>query len=279
MAYTPSDLIALATEVEKEGQYNAAKLLRAASASLLTRAATTVPVADTAAAQADALVRLASQLGDSPAAELGPGMVAAADAMRDGEVVLYAGAPDPFVCRICGEVTLEPIRSRCRRCGRWEGTEERFRPIYWATASTPPEALALLDATPTTIRTILDSGDPSTPGPDGGWSAHDTLQHLNNAQSVFRGRIDQFLAGEDPELASVMVWTMDSEDVTTDALFDAYAATRSEIVEMLSGIDPLLWWRRGTHEEFGDATLAQQTSYFANHEPTHLAQLADAASN
>ncbi|MDH3540393.1 MAG: hypothetical protein OEP52_10375 [Acidimicrobiia bacterium] len=31
----------------------------------------------------------------------------------------------------------------------------------------------------------------------------------------------------------------------------------------------------GLHEEWGRVTLLEQASYFANHEPTHLAQLAD----
>jgi hypothetical protein len=136
--------------------------------------------------------------------------------------------------------------------------------------------VARLRSTPDTIRSILDAGDPLRVGPDGGWTAHDTLQHLHNAQSIFRGRIDQFLAGDNPELASVMVWTMDDATPSTDALFTAYSDLRAEIVGLLEGLEPALWWRRGSHEEFGDVTLAHQASYFANHEPTHLAQLADA---
>jgi hypothetical protein len=69
---------------------------------------------------------------------------------------------------------------------------------------------------------------------------------------------------------------MDGSAHDTDALFDAYRSLRSEIVDLLSGVETGAWWHRGHHEEFGTVTHAEQTSYFANHEPTHLAQLADA---
>ena len=62
----------------------------------------------------------------------------------------------------------------------------------------------------------------------------------------------------------------------TGALFGAYRTLRNDIVEALTDVDPATWWNRGNHEEFGTVTLAEQASYFANHEPTHLAQLADA---
>lgn len=134
----------------------------------------------------------------------------------------------------------------------------------------------MLAAAPATVGSILAVGDPGTAGPDGEWSAHETLDHLHNAQGIFRGRIDQLISGGDPELASVLVWRMEGTELTTDELFEAYSGMRSEIVALLSEIDPVVWWNTGRHEEFGRVTLAEQASYFANHEPTHLAQLADA---
>ncbi len=270
-------LVALAAELEKEGQYNAAKLLRAASTALINRASTEVTVPADAKAQADELDRLSSDFAATAAASLAGPLQAAARALRAGGVPLYVDTPDPYVCRICGETVLDPFEQRCSGCGRWPDTAEPHRPIYWIRASTPVESLSLLTATPQSVIRILQDGATDVPGPDGGWTAHQTLEHLHNAQSVFRGRIDQLLAGGQPELASVMVWTMESGDVSTSELLDAYLSLRSEIIEVLSAADPLAWWNRGSHEEFGVVTLAEQASYFANHEPTHLAQLADAA--
>lgn len=276
MSRSPHHLIALAAEFEKEGQYNAAKLVRAAATSWLNRASTESVVPSRPAEQATALREIAEGLTGSAAASLTEPIRAAAAALETGNVPLYDEAPDPYVCRICGHVELAAFDDRCVRCGRWPTAAERIRPIYWARASTPPEALRMLRQAPETVRSILGRGDPSLPGPDGGWSAHQTLEHLHNAQGIFRGRIDQLIAGGDPELTSVLVWRMDGTESTTDTLLDAYSELRSEIVDLLSEMDLSAWWNTGRHEEFGRITLAEQASYFANHEPTHLSQLADA---
>ena len=276
MSRSPHHLIALAGELEKEGQYNIAKLLRAAATSAINRLSVMSQVPVSPGDQAVALREIADGLGDSNASALAAPLRSAADALASGGVPLYSDTPDPMVCRICGFVSLDVSEERCPECGRWSTAAEPFKAIYWLRASSPPEALALLSATPEAIGQILQSGDPTAPGPDGGWSAHETLEHLNNAQGVFRGRIDQLIAGGDPELASVLVRRMDPGAGDTDALFRAYTELRAEIVELLSQVDADAWWHRGRHEEFGTVTLAEQASYFANHEPTHLAQLADA---
>lgn len=273
----PTHLLALATELEKEGQYNVAKTLRAAADALLLRASTSLVVPTSTDDQADELEAISGSLDGSAAAALAAPLRASAAALRRGEVPMERDAPDPRVCRICGETSLAAFDARCRHCGRWPGAEARHRPIYWLRASTPPEAVELLAASPAVIESILANGQADVPGPDGGWTATQTLEHLHNAQSLFRGRIDQFLAGGTPELASVLVWRMESDGVTVEALFDAYRSLRSEILDVLRGIPAEAWWRAGSHEEFGVVSLAEQTSYFANHEPTHLAQLADAA--
>lgn len=276
MPRSPHHLIALAGELEKEGQYNIAKLLRAAATSAVNRSSLKSQVPVSPEAQAGALREIADGLTDSNASVLAAPLRTAAEALDSGGVPLYVDTPDPFVCRICGFVSLESDQERCAECGRWSTAAEPFKAIYWLSASTPPEAISLLSSAPAAIESILGSGDPTAPGPEGGWSAHQTLEHLNNAQGVFRGRIDQLIAGGEPDLASVMVWRMDGSADDTSALFEAYRSLRSEIVDVLSGVEADAWWNRGRHEEFGTVTLAEQASYFANHEPTHLAQLADA---
>ena len=275
-----ADFVALAAEFEKEGQYNAAKLARAAAAALLTRRAHRREAPTDPADQADWLDDAAGRLDDTHLSALAGPMRNAAAALRAGRVALIDEAPDPYVCRICGEVRCEPFTERCPHCGRWPSTAERIRPIYWLRESKPTEAVERLRRAPETVARLLGDGtDPALrePGPDGGWSAHQVLEHLHNAQMLFRGRIDQLIAGGDPELASVMVWTMEETEVDTAGLLGAYAELRAEIVGILSGIPAETWQHTGRHEEWGRVTLAEQASYFANHEPTHLAQLADAA--
>ncbi len=278
MTRSPHHLIALAGEFENEGQYNIAKLLRAAATSANNRLSTRSVVPTAPDAQAEALREIAEGLESSNAATLGAPLRSAAAALDSGGVPLYDDTPDPVVCRVCGFVSLGPAGERCPECGRWWTAAEPFKAIYWLRASSPPEALALLSANLREIEAILESGDPTVPGPDGGWSAHQTLEHLHNAQGIFRGRIDQLIAGGEPELESVLVWRMDASADETGALLEGYRRLRIEIVEVLSAVAPDTWWNRGGHEEFGSVTLAEQASYFANHEPTHLAQLADAMS-
>ncbi len=277
MSRSPHHLIALAGELEKEGQYNIAKLLRAAATSAINRRSTESIIPVSQGEQAESLREIADGLTDSAGALAEP-LRSAAAALESGKVPLYVETPDPLVCRICGFVSIGTREGRCADCGTWSTAAEAFKAIYWLRASSPPEATALLSTTPAEIEAILQSGDPTRPGPDGGWSAHQTLEHLQNAQGVFRGRIDQLIAGGEPELASVMVWRMDGSADDTNALFEAYRSLRNEIVDVLSGVEADAWWNRGHHEEFGTVTLAEQASYFANHEPTHLAQLADALS-
>lgn len=272
-------LLGLAGELEKEGQYNAGKLVRGAALALVNRWTfeETEPISQEDFA--DALQRMADQLGDSPAAGFVDPIRAAASAIASGGVPLVTDAPDPFVCRVCGHVELGAFETRCPTCGRWPWTAERVRPIYWMRESTPPEAIARLRRTPQEIAELLDGPDPEqmhAPGADGGWSAHRTLRHLHDAQSVFRGRIEQLLEGGEPTLESVMVWTLDGDQIETAQLFTAYRELRTEIVQLLESAPVSAWWNIGFHEEWGRVTLGEQASYFANHEPTHLAQLADA---
>lgn len=279
MENNPVGLVALATELEKEGQYNTAKLVRAAAVSMLNHASITVRVPSDTGSQADVIESLASELAGSPAAGLAESLNRAAMALREGRVALLAEAPDPYVCRICGATRVGSFTERCPGCGRWPWAAERIRPIYWIRESTVNEALDRLRTTPTEIQALVagrSDDDLAQPAPDGGWSAQQTLEHLNNAQGVFRGRIDQLLAGGEPQLRSIMVWRMDGTDRGPTELLEDYLTLRREILDLLEAAPLVAFDNRGSHEEWGWVTLAEQASYFANHEPTHLAQIADA---
>lgn len=275
----PAQLVAFAAELEKEGQYNTAKLVRAAATAILNRDAFSRRAPVSPEAQAAWLDDVADGLLGTHLSSLCEPLQRGARALREGRVALIEEAPDPHVCRICGELRCEPFADRCHHCGRWPTTSERIRPIYWLRESPPAEAVERLRTTSREIERLLGDGSGPAcrqPGPDGGWSAHQVLEHLHNAQAVFRGRIDQLMGGGDPELASVMVWAMEAGDMPTSDLLRAYLQLRAEIVEILVGLPPAPWQQAGRHAEWGRVTLAEQASYFANHEPTHLAQLADA---
>ncbi|MDH3249815.1 MAG: hypothetical protein OEQ47_12680, partial [Acidimicrobiia bacterium] len=138
MSRSPHHLIALAGELEKEGQYNIAKLLRAAATSAVNRSSTKSQVPVAPVDQAEALREIADGLVDSNASALAAPLQAAAEALDSGAVPLYVDTPDPFVCRICGFVSLTSDQKRCVECGRWSTAAEPFKAIYGLRASSPP---------------------------------------------------------------------------------------------------------------------------------------------
>ena len=72
-------------------------------------------------------------------------------------------------------------------------------------------------------------------------------------------------------------YSIDADAAASGDLLAAYVSLRAEILSRLDDAGDHEFWNAGIHEEWGRVTLAEQVSYFANHEPTHLGQLADAA--
>lgn len=272
-------LISLAAELEREGQYNIAKLLRAAAESMTRREGFDTPPARAVADQAAELRQIAEAIADTPAGALSESLHRGAAALEDGRVAFIDETPDPRVCRTCGVVRNEPFELRCTHCGAWPSTALRVRPIYWMTETGPEESIDRLRVAPVSMERMLEGHDHTdlvTQQKPGDWSAHQVIEHLHFAQGVLRGRLDLLLAGGNPDLASAEVWKMEGDVDDTRALFAAYQALRGEIVGILEGVPADAWWNTGDHQEWGVVTLLEQVSYFANHEPTHLSQLEDA---
>lgn len=276
-----SHLLSLAVALADEGQYNVAKLLRAAAASQARRSGHQVTSTRIPAEQADTLERIAEAIGSTPAAALAEPLRKAATVLRAGGLCTFEETPDPMVCRLCGRVESSRPEGRCPDCGAWGSTFERFRGVYWLSESAPAESLRRLAGAPDVIADLMDGLDEDAlarPAPGGGWSVAQVIDHLCNAQALFADRIEQFLAAQDPVLTAMQVWAQTAEvERTTAELFAAYRESRSAVVKRLEALAMDDWWRTGRHPEWGRLTLMEQVSYFANHEPTHFAQMADAA--
>lgn len=107
MLDTLTHLLALAARLEGEGQYNNAKLLRAAADSLLTRGAHRLDLpTDKAAllAETDRAIESLSVL--NVGADLMTALHHARTALAEGRLPRVTETPDPFVCRACGHLTL-----------------------------------------------------------------------------------------------------------------------------------------------------------------------------
>ncbi len=273
--------LALAARMEREGQYNIAKLLRAAADSMARRAANelTLP-ADRKRLTEEVERAVAALSGLGVEDDLVAALSRGSTAMAEGRLPLINETPHPYVCRTCGHAALDEPASRCPTCGAWPATFQQFLPVYWLNDLEPFAALQRLRDTPKEVKRLLDglSEDVLSKKPkDGGWSMREVVSHLRDAQGVLSARLQLLLEEENPRLTSqaVFEWVTreEAQSPTTQEIFDTYGASRQETVARLESIPLKDWWRTGQHEEFGPITLRQQVSYFAAHESTHLPQI------
>jgi uncharacterized damage-inducible protein DinB/predicted Zn-ribbon and HTH transcriptional regulator len=267
--------------LEGEGQYNIAKLVRAAADSIARRAAYRLKLPSDAAELADEVeqaVAVLSTLGVG--ADLVSALERGGAAMAESRLPLINEIPHPYVCRTCGHTVLGEPPSKCPTCGAWAATFQQFLPIYWLNDLEPFAALERLRRTPVEVAALVDglSEDSLTQRPEGGgWAIRQVISHLRDAQGVLSARLNLMLEEEDPRLVSqaVFEWATREETrpPTTQEIFETYRASRQETVARLESVPLRDWWRSGQHEEFGPVTLRQQVSYFAAHECTHFRQI------
>jgi uncharacterized damage-inducible protein DinB len=275
-------LLALASKLEDEGQYNLAKLARAAADSLGRQAAyqTTVP-AEAGALASDLQQTAAALAGLDVAAELCSALAQGAEVMAGGGAPLFALIPHPYICRTCGHLLLSEPAANCPICGAWPQTYQRFLPNYWFDALEPLAAQARLRQTPLEVAALLEGLSEAqlsqTPA-GGGWAIRNVLVHLRDAQEVLAYRLELFLAQEHPLLEAKAVWAWATNEAerppSAQEIFQSYQVSRADTLAKLARLPWADWWRSGWHQEFGEVTLRQQVSYFAAHELTHLSQIA-----
>ncbi|MCC6146455.1 MAG: DinB family protein [Anaerolineaceae bacterium] len=274
-------LFALATRLEGEGQYNLAKLTRAAADSLCRQSAYPIEIpADKDKLTADIRQTIETLSHLDVSAELLSAMKQSVDTFAQGGLPLITTAPHPYVCRICGHLTLTPPTGPCPACGAWAETFQIFMPNYWFDALEPPAALECLRQTPFVVEKLIEGLSDETLNripPDGGWAIRNTLGHLRDAQGVLDFRVNLFLKELHPVLESkaVFAWAKNETErpPSVHDIFEAYRTSRAETLRKLESLPLSDWWRTGKHEEFGTITLRQQVSYFAAHESTHLSQI------
>lgn len=274
-------LFALASRLEGEGQYNLAKLVRAAVDSLCRQAAYPLEIPagkDKLAADIQRTIDGLSSMNVS--ADLLSALKQGADFMAQGKLSPITATPHPYVCRTCGYITLAPPAEPCPVCGAWAETFQKFMPNYWFDALEPSAALERLRQTPLVVEKLIeglsDEAMDRVP-PDGGWAIRNALSHLRDAQGVLDFRVDLFIEKEHPilEAKAVFAWAKNETERPPSArdIFETYRASRAETLRKLESLPLSDWQRTGEHEEFGTVTLRQQVSYFAAHESTHLSQI------
>ena len=274
-------LFALASKLEGEGQYNLAKLARAAADSLSRQAAYGLDMPTDKKALSDTIKETTDVLTQLEVnADLISAFKKGADIMAEGRLPLFDVVPHAYVCRTCGNLALGKPVVNCPTCNARPSTFQEFLPVYWLNALEPLAALERLRQTPIEVEKLLEGlSEPELKQQpdDGGWAIRNVLSHLRDAQGVLSFRLDLFLQEEHPKLESkaVFTWATQEDDRPPSALeiFETYKTSRKETISKLEKLPLADWWHTGQHEEFGTMTLRQQVSYFASHEITHLPQI------
>jgi hypothetical protein len=274
-------LLALALQLEGEGQYNLAKLARAMVDALGRRAAyqhTLTTERQGLVEEIESVTEVLSGL------DVGEELLAAfqrgANALAENRIPSIIETPHPFVCRTCGHLIMGDVTEKCPTCGAWPDTFQWFAPIYWLEALDPPAALEKLRQTPIEVAALLE-GLPEqamTREPaDGGWAIRNIVIHIRDAQDVLDYRLELFSKEEHPILEAKAVWSWakneEESPPSMPEIFAEYQATRGKILSRLESLPLADWWRTGQHGEFGEVSIKQQVSYFASHEITHLPQI------
>ena len=270
-----TQLLAIARALEDEGQYNVAKLFRAAAFGEGMRAAQDRPRmgAGLAEAMAAAIDGLRADGGDARLLGL---MERGAAAALAGDWITLEEAPNPFVCRNCGRVIVHDVARGCPECGARALTLQEVTPIYYL------EPLSQDEVGPALGRGLADveslaSGVSAEVAEAGPWPLREIIAHLLASEQLLVSRAKRMLSEDEPLLFSVspdeITAGVAAVEPTLDGLLAAYGAARRETLDMVAVLVRDDWRRGGFHPEWGRLTVQQQLSYLARHEASHLGEL------
>lgn len=273
------DLFEAAVRVEGKGQLNIGKWLRASATALALRAASRHGYPRDTGQLVSDLDWLSQRLrAGAVGTALSDRVALAAIVVRRGGFADLERFPDIHVCRRCGTLTTNMPTGSCASCGAHGLTFERFSTTYWSQEWQLHEVVDRLAGNPSLFRRALLRVAPArrTRAPTKtDWSAVDVLRHVRDANALFAERVKLILEHDDPRLEARATYARKGQDPTesADALLDAYASVREAAVARMRNLSADSWFRTGRHAAVGRVTLAEQASYFAAHELTHLRQL------
>lgn len=267
-------MLAVARGLEDDGQYNVAKLLRAAAFGEGAHASLVHP-------------RLGEGLEDaldSVVAELDPGihgqaLIAtlrnAAKAVRADGWPTLVDAPPVSVCRSCGQSQLGAEPGRCGGCGARPVTLQSIPTVFYTLPISADDVLETLATSGEEDIVCLTNIDEQT-ADQGVWPAHAILEHLLGSEAVFMARIERVLTEDHPLLGSI-----NPEDISDDhagaptmaTMLAAFADRRAVSLARLRGVSRDGWQRAGHHPEFGRMTTLDLAAYLTRHEQMHLPEL------
>jgi rubrerythrin len=266
-------LLAIARGLEDDGQYNVAKLFRAAAFAECARS-TRAP-ARVGSGLLEEMAAVIADLRSSGSRAPLDAMDDALAALRRGEMPTLEAFSEPWACRYCGQVMLGCPPAFCPSCRSRSLTFEPFPPIFYLQTLPPDELLRVLADNLADVREIIQ-GTSESMAEFGVWPLRDILAHLRGSEQLLTLRARRMLDEDDPVFTSVApadIGAADDEQPTLAGMLEDFTELRRHTIARLAGLQPDAWQRRGYHPEWGWMTVQQQISYLARHEQSHLAEL------
>lgn len=267
-------LLAIARGLEDDGQYNVARLFRAAAFGEGVRATVERPrpvsglYEEMDAAIADLRARGREAIAGA--------MSGALATVRAGGIPTLEDTPLTFTCRSCGEVALGEAPDVCPRCRARRLTFEPSPVVWYAAPLTPDEILRAMEENLADIQAMTVGVREARAG-DGVWPLRAILEHLLGSERLLAGRAVRMLEEDEPRFVSVDPNDIGATDepavLPVAALLEDLAEARLATIARFAAIAPEAWQRAGSHPEFGRLTVTQQLAYLVRHEQWHLAEL------
>ncbi|MEO8538456.1 MAG: DinB family protein [bacterium] len=153
--------------------------------------------------------------------------------------------------------------------------------IYSFDASIPlSEVLDSLAAMPAELQSLAadSTTEKLTRPPDAeAWSAFRTICHFRDAALIYALRFRWMIFDTDPFLPNYDEnnWVASSKDQPDDVpdILDQVAASRADLIRVLSRLSEADWQRTGRHEIAGSIVLEHYVRHQLVHEQQHLEQI------
>jgi rubrerythrin len=279
-------MVALAERFASEGHMNLNKLIEAAVYAQTRRAAwryRPLVTKESMPAELDASLKFLNREGADQelVRSLEKGLQGLIEA--ESSVILFADAPDVYVCRTCGHVAMRAIPERCPDCGSWPGRFRKFTATFNMDNMeplNPVEVISLFAQNAVDLVGLVEglSEDQLSQKPaENEWSIREHVAHFYDAQEMLDTRLELMLNQDNPELAAMAIYEDAGEEEgrpeTTAGLLSEFLNLRARSITLLESLPLKDLWRTGRHTEFGRITVLRQVAYLAYHEQTHLPEM------
>jgi rubrerythrin/uncharacterized damage-inducible protein DinB len=298
--------LAAAEAAIRRGQFNLAKVLRAAAHA---QRAMALGAARLLGAERSALELLQANLSELAVAPAPAGLAPELRLMLDqfariqarmhdliqrsisslethADVMESDVAQSLWGCYQCGYIAEGDRPEVCIVCGALGAEFEWFGPFYSATPEhlgqlTPPGILSILATAPDHVAEVIAGVDAERLGRKPSaqeWSAGELIAHMLETDLLFARRVTTLLQAEGvPDISSpVPPWKLHEgkgyEQMPAAELVERFRQTRRASLALVSGLSPEQWSRRGRNNATSTSLLDLGT-WLANHDLGHTAQL------